>query len=126
MRCVLYARACYARVWICFVIILSLSSFLLFFFFLPLPACCTFLHPPARAQPHNRARRHRRCKVSADRDDAKFQAESQKLQLSQLTREVDGLKMERDGIKQELAAAEKARDEAEKQANALSAYASGR
>ena len=49
-----------------------------------------------------------------------------KLQLSQLTRDVDGLKSERDSIKQQLASAEKERDEAEKQANALSAYASGR
>merc|ERR1711935_1271243 len=64
--------------------------------------------------------------VSTDRDDAKFQAESQKLQLSQLTRDVAGLKVEREGIKGQLEAAEKERDEAEKQAMALSAYASGR
>ena len=69
---------------------------------------------------------HVHTQVSTDRDDAKFQAESQKLQLSQLTRDVAGLKVERDGIKGQLAAAEKERDEAEKQAMALSAYASGR
>lgn len=69
---------------------------------------------------------HTHTQVSTDRDDAKFQAESQKLQLSQLTRDVAGLKVEREGIKGQLEAAEKERDEAEKQAMALSAYASGR